>query len=140
MTSKPKEHTLYDPLIRGGIADGWLLARISDQSFGKKCADIIGCAPNGVGALVEVKVVDRFLEDTFPWNLFEAHQINWLGSYVSVGAYALTPLYNYKSETMRVYRIKAEPPYAYYDLTLRKDGSWVGWNQMLDRRHANLQP
>lgn len=138
MISKPKEHTLYDPLIRGGIADGWLLARISDESHGKKPSDIIGCAPNGVGALVEVKVVSDLPdnEHDFPWQLFESHQINWLNAYLRADAYALTPLFKWKTDTMRVYRIQKEPPYPWYDLTQRRDGSFVGWNQILDRRET----
>lgn len=140
MDKRPKEHTLYDGLIKGALAEGWLLTRISDQSYGKKVADIIGCAPNGIGALVEVKVVSHLpLEYDFPWQIFETHQINWLNGYVRAHAYALAPLFCWPSDTMRVYRIKEEPPYPWYDLTERRDGFYVGWNQILERRSTKTE-
>ena len=133
MTSKPRESEFYEPLRIGALADGWLVFRISDGSFGKKPADIVGCAIDGVGTLIEVKVVSKFPEadNDFPWTLFSAHQVIWLNSYSKQGAYALTPLFNWRTDEMRVYLITERPPYTYALLTQMKGGSWVGWNRLL---------
>ena len=132
MKDKPLEATLYPALEKGAIADGWPLTRISDGSFGKKCGDFVGVAPNGLGVLLEVKVINKLPANSnfFPWQVFESHQIQWLKAYEKTGAFALAALFEWQTDTMRVYRIQLQPPYPHTDLTLGK-GGWVGWSQLL---------
>lgn len=133
MTSKPREAEFYEPLRVGALADGWLVFRISDGSFGKKCFDLAGAAQDGLACGIEVKVVNKFPtnEHDFPWQLFASHQIIWLNSYMKQGSYALCPLFEWKTDTMRVYLITETPPYTYAVLTQMKGGAYVGWNSLL---------
>ena len=132
MKERPLENVLYRPLENGAVADGWPLYRIPDQSFGKKPADLIGMASNGLAVLVEAKVVQKLPANTqfFPWQLFESNQINWLNAYQNAGAFALAALFEWPTDTMRVYRIQKEAPYPAVDLKLTKAG-YVGWSLLL---------
>ena len=87
------ERDLYPLLLAGAEADGWALYRLTDLSVGKKPFDIGGCDPDGYAVAVEVKVIDKLRWNApLPWNIFEAHQLQWLKAYATRGGRALVVL------------------------------------------------
>lgn len=131
--ARPHESTLYPDIINGALLDGWALFRISDQAFGKKPFDIAGCAPDGKAVGVEVKVVDGFPNgyEDFPWEQFEPNQINWLKAYKDTKAYALMPLYNWKTEEMRIYRLIEANEIPFIEMIKGRYQGYLGWSQLL---------
>ncbi len=79
-----------------------------DGSPGQKPADIAGSDPAGRAVLLEVNALRRPLDlyDLIPWELFSAHQMNWLREMASVHALALVALFDETAGRMSLYRIR----------------------------------
>lgn len=85
------ERTLYADLVRGALAEGWLLWRLPDApGLPPRPADLAGCDPAGRFCLVEVKVCRSKKGFRGLAGLeFEDSQVRWLRACAARGGLAL---------------------------------------------------
>jgi len=136
------ERELYQPLIKGANAEGWLLWRVKDGTYGKNPFDISGVAPDGRAVGFEVKKLIRIREDQpIGWSVFESHQLAYLKAYQKHGGHAIMGFYGTSDNRLILVRYdELRNPKAlletYQMVELKKDKEiWTGWSkyEMLGR-------
>ena len=127
-------------MVRGGLADGWALYRISDGSSGKKPFDIGGCSPQGHAVAIEAKVIRTGMTpSTIPWCQFESHQVSWLKLYSSINGMALAALYYEHTKSLHVIYLNSPDVFDWpinqlTNFYLRRQTQlWRGWNQIFKK-------
>lgn len=131
----------YGALWKGANAERWSLFRMADGSVGKKPADIAGCSPEGIGVLIEVKLIKNTRPSVGPslphWDMYATHQKAWLRKYAEAHAIAIAAEYDVSRREMRLFPIidpeqiesVADPPHS---ILFRKiDELYIEWWRLL---------